>query len=128
MGKNMRYSKGLIVLLGFLGTAVLGSSAWERPDKELGLILKPDLSIGIEDGDGNYIFGKISRITLDGDGNIYVLDYKYRVVWIFNEEGIWLRSIAVPSGQGPQEAMNPNGIAVTPKGTLFINDVLKIIV
>jgi hypothetical protein len=128
MGKNKHFLAGLIVLLVLFGIVTFCNPAWGIDAEELGLILKPDLSIGIEDGDENYIFGDISRISLDGAGNIYVLDYKYRVIRIFNGEGSWIRSIAVPSGQGPQEAMNPNGIAVTSKGTLFINDVLKIIV
>lgn len=34
----------------------------------------------------------------------------------------------MPQGQGPQEATNLSGIAVTPDGTLFVNDTRKVIV
>jgi hypothetical protein len=90
--------------------------------------LKPDLTIGVEDGDENLMFGEIIRIDIDGKGNIYVLDYKFRKIAVFDRDGKLLRTIAVPEGQGPREATNPNGIAVTPAGTLFVNDMRKVIV
>ncbi len=34
----------------------------------------------------------------------------------------------MPAGQGPREATNLSGIAVTPGGTLFVNDMQKVIV
>jgi len=90
--------------------------------------LKPDLTIGVEDGDENLMFGKIIRIDIDGKGNIYVLDYKFRKVVMCGPDGRHLRTIAVPAGQGPREATNLSGIAVTPGGTLFVNDTRKVIV
>jgi hypothetical protein len=90
--------------------------------------LKPDLTIGVEDGDENLMFGSINRIDLDGNGNIYVLDYKFRKIRIFNPEGRPLRTIQVPAGQGPNEAVNLSGIAVAPSGILFVNDTRKVIV
>ena len=123
---------GLIVsVIGFLFMGVIfasGPGNKKLMGQDLGLVLKPDLSIGVEDGEENYIFGNISRLALDEAGNIFVLDYKYRVVRVFDEGGAWLRSTVVPAGQGPREAVNPSGIAVTPGGTLFINDGLKVIV
>jgi hypothetical protein len=114
-----------------LGVAWISVSA-ALPSFSLGqeppVILVPGLAIGVEDGDENLIFGSISRIDLDGKGNIYVLDYKYRAIRIFDGNGGFIRSIAVPAGQGPQEATNLSGIAVTPHGTLFINDMRKVIV
>jgi len=74
------------------------------------------------------MFGNISRVDLDAKGNIYVLDYKFRKIVVFDREGKLLRTIAVPAGQGPREATNLGGIAVTPGGTLFVNDMQKVIV
>ena len=90
--------------------------------------LKQDLSIGVEDGDESLMFGSINRIDLDENGNIYVLDYKFRKIRIFNPEGQSIRAIQVPAGQGPNEAVNLSGIAVTPSGILFVNDTRKVIV
>jgi len=86
------------------------------------IVLKPDLTIGVEDGNENLMFGSISRIDLDGKGNIYILDYKGRKIGVFDSNGQHKRTIPVPAGQGPKEATNLSGIAVTPQGTLYIND------
>jgi hypothetical protein len=90
--------------------------------------LKADLTIGIEDGDESLMFGDISRVDLDAKGNIYILDYKFRKIAVCDRRGQLLRTIAVPAGQGPREATNLSGIAVTPGGTLVINDMQKVIV
>jgi hypothetical protein len=115
----------LVVLLGSAASAV-------RPAPALGqapsVTLKSDLTIGVEDGDENLMFGKIIRVDIDGKGNIYVLDYKFRKVAVFDRDGKLLRTIAVPEGQGPREATNLGGMAVTPGGTLFVNDMRKVIV
>ena len=92
------------------------------------IVLKPDLSIGVEDGNENLMFGSIRRIFLNGRNDIYLLDYKFRKVSVFDQNGQHLRTIKVPAGQGPQEATNLSGIAVTPSGRLFINDMRKVIV
>lgn len=89
--------------------------------------LKPNLTIGVEDGDESLMFGSISRIEIDGKGNIYILDYKFRKIVMCGPDGRHLRTIAVPAGQGPREATNLSGIAVTPGGTLFVNDTRKVI-
>ena len=74
------------------------------------------------------MFGSIIRIGLNGRNDIFLLDYKFRKVGVFDKNGQLLRTIKVPAGQGPQEATNLSGIAVTPGGRLFINDMRKIIV
>jgi len=90
--------------------------------------LEPNLTIGVEDGDEKLMFGHITRVDVDGRGNIYILDYKFRRVSVFDSKGTLMRQIAVPEGQGPREATNLSGIAVTPGGTLFINDMRRVIV
>jgi hypothetical protein len=92
------------------------------------IALQTDLAIGVEDGDENLMLGMISRVDLDGRGNIYILDYKFRKIVVCDAAGRFLRTIAVPAGQGPREATNLSGIAVTPGGTLFVNDRQKVIV
>lgn len=90
--------------------------------------LESNLTIGVEDGDEKLMFGRIVRTDVDSRGNIYVLDGRFRRVSVFDSKGNLLRQIAVPEGQGPREATNLSGIAVTPGGTLFINDMRKVIV
>ncbi|MCK7500716.1 MAG: hypothetical protein MZW92_68770 [Comamonadaceae bacterium] len=74
------------------------------------------------------MFGMIVRVDVDGRGNIYILDYKFSRVGVFDSKGDLLRQIAVPEGQGPRETTGMPGLAVTPGGTLFINDSRKVIV
>ena len=125
----------VLTVLGVLSLAVLFAatgSAARPPATPTGqappVTLKTDLTIGIEDGDENLMLGQISRIDLDAKGNIYILDYKFRKIIVCDRDGKLLRTIAVAAGQGPREATNLNGIAVTPGGTLFINDMQKVIV
>jgi len=119
---------GLLCVLVLSWVVGQSSGNTNSSEQALNLTLEQDLSIGVDDGDENYIFGQITRIALDGAGNIFVLDYKYHVVRVFDKDGAFKRTIDVPSGQGPREATNFNGIAVTPEGTLYINDRFKIIV
>jgi len=122
----LRFLPVVFCIVAFVGAAATRTSpaAWQAP----AVSLKPDLAIGVEDGDENLMFGRITRVDLDGKGNIYVLDYKFRKIAVFDKEGKPLRTIAVPAGQGPREATNLSGIAVTPGGTLFVNDTRKVIV
>jgi hypothetical protein len=92
------------------------------------ITLRPNLTIGVEDGDEKLMFGRIVDVDVDGRGNIYVLDYKFRRISVFDSQGNLSRQIAVPEGQGPREATNLGGMAVTPGGTLFVNDMQKVIV
>jgi len=92
------------------------------------IALKADLAIGVDDGDENLMFGRIVRADVDAAGRVYVLDWKYRKVGVFDGNGRHFRTIPVPEGQGPREATNLSGIAVTPGGTLFVNDMRKVIV
>ncbi len=131
---NKRYSvlAGLVTSC-LMGAIVLGAVWAARPSPSAvgqapPVTLKPDLILGVEDGDENLMFGRIVRVDVDGRGNIYVLDFKFRRISVFDSQGRLIRQIAVPEGQGPKEATNLGGIAVTPGGTLFVNDLQKVIV
>ena len=119
---------GVVCFIGAVGIAAFGSGRSGSAAQAPRVTLKPDLVIGAAEGNENYVLGSISRIDLDGAGNIYILDYKDRLIRIFKNDGSFLRTISVPAGQGPKEASSLSGIAVTPKGTLYVNDVRKVIV
>ena len=126
--RHTGFLTSLLCLVAFLGSAALTGRPSPTAGQAPPATLKPDLTIGVEDGDENLMFGEIIRIDIDGKGNIYVLDYKFRKIAVFEKDGKLLRTIAVPEGQGPREATDLNGIAVTPDGTLFVNDMRKVIV
>jgi len=132
MSKPRLVIKGLVVLylMGIVaGAAIWTTGAWaSAPGQIPQVTLSPNLTIGVEEGDETLMFGMIVRVDVDGRGNIYILDYKFSRVGVFDSEGNLLRQIAVPEGQGPQETTGMPGIAVTPGGTMFINDTQKVIV
>ncbi len=92
------------------------------------LKLKADLTIGIEDGDENLIFASVSRIDLDTDGRIYLLDSKDKMVRIFESSGKFLSAFSIPAGQGPAELTQINAMAVSPNGLIFLNEMRKVVV
>ena len=126
--RHTGFLTSLLCLVAFLGSAASAARPSPAAGQAPSISLKSDLTIGVEDGDENLMFGEIIRIDIDGKGNIYVLDYKFRKIAVFEKDGKLLRTITVPEGQGPREATDLNGIAVTPDGTLFVNDMRKVIV
>lgn len=51
---------------------------------------------------GSDILGGSSLILVANDGRIYYRDYQKRIIHIFNDKGIWLKSFG-PRGEGPGE-------------------------
>ncbi len=92
------------------------------------LRLTADLTIGLEDGDENFIFKSVSRIDLDKEGRIYALDYKDSKVRIFDSSGKFLNVIPIPVGQGPRELSQIAAMAVSPNGLVFLNEMRKVVV
>ena len=90
--------------------------------KSPSIVLQQDLSIGVEEGDENQIFGGIGSICLDSEDNIYLLDYRMWRVQKFDNNGIFLRSFAIQEGQGPSELTFPGELAVSSEGKLFLYD------
>jgi len=48
--------------------------------------LKEDLSIGIDEGDENYMFSYPFDVDSDSHGNIYVLDFTERTIKKMNQD------------------------------------------
>jgi hypothetical protein len=90
--------------------------------------LKADLTIGVDEGDEDLIFGSIARIDLDKDGRIYALDYKDKKVRIFDPNGKVLKVFPIPAGQGPRELSQIGSMAVSPDGLIFLNEMRKVVV
>jgi len=90
--------------------------------KDKKFTLKEDLSIGLDYGDENFMFGGISNINLDAKENIYVLDWKNSRIQKFDSKGNFLNSFIIKKGQGPQEVSSFPRMAVTPEGIIYIMD------
>ena len=92
----------------------------------LKLDLEQDLQIGKEDDD-NYIFGVVSSIQADDEGNIYVCDIKLARVQKYDKNGRFLMTIG-KKGQGPGEYENPFEAFLLPKtSSLYIRSNMRVL-
>jgi len=82
--------------------------------------LQEDLSIGVDVGNENLIFGGISSICFDSEDNIHILDSRMWRIARFDSRGVSLESLAIPEGQGPGEISYPGEMAVSPQGKIFL--------
>ncbi len=72
----------------------------EKAYKEIEFL--EDLSIGVVEGDENYMFNYPVNVDSDSEGNIYVLDYRDCVIKKYGPDGEFIKIIG-GKGQGPGE-------------------------
>ena len=82
--------------------------------------LQMDLSLGVEEGDENLMFGWISSICFDVEDNIHILESRMWRIQKFDSQGTFLKSFPIQDGQGPREISYPGEMAVSPQGIIFI--------
>jgi len=93
------------------------------PGEPSQLILKEDLTIGLKEGQEDYILLQPVDLDVDAQGNIYVLDRKASHIKVYDKNGKFLRTIS-KKGQGPGEVQGPRDIHITPEGEILVNDTL----
>lgn len=71
------------------------------------------------DDEGDVLFGVISAVAVDDDGNVYLLDSQINVVHMFSPQGEFLGEIG-REGEGPGEFRRPEGMFVTGDGNIAI--------
>ena len=123
----------LLIVLGLLAAAgdtrsetaptpeverIYNKEIWKH-DTNSGIDLVADLEIGVEEGDENFVFGRIFDIDVDKSGLIYVLDNAFSRVQVFDAAGAFVRSVGRP-GEGPGDLATPTAIAVHDNGRLFV--------
>jgi len=106
-------------LFFYLGADLTGEPL--RGEKKT-FTLKEDLTIGVDSGDENLMFGSVADIGLDAAGNIFILDWEGKRVQVFDSQGKFLRSIVGKQGQGPEEIAMLGGMAVSPSGMIAVLD------
>jgi sugar lactone lactonase YvrE len=77
--------------------------------------------VGLLEGDANETFGDLRGIEADSAGNIYVLDHQTSEIRAFDPEGRYLRTLT-RKGEGPGELSAANGMLLTDRGTLWVQD------
>jgi len=94
----------------------------EPLNPELQIIFEEDLTIGVEEGDENYMFGSLVVMNTDDEGNFYVTDGDRNTAKKYDSNGKFLRSIGRP-GQGPGEFQNISEVRFNIEGNIYLNDV-----
>jgi hypothetical protein len=82
--------------------------------------LEEDLSLG-DPNDDNYYFPKGAVMTVDDQGNIYVVDMGNARIQKYDRSGRYLQTIG-RKGQGPGEFQFPSHLAFDSEGNLWIQD------
>lgn len=85
------------------------------------LIFKEELSIGVTEGDENYMFGSSVIFNVDDQGNIYATDWESKQIKKFGPDGQHILTFG-RAGQGPGEFQNPGGVRFAKDGALYISE------
>jgi len=80
-----------------------------------------DISIGIEEGDENYMFNYPVDIDSDSEGNIYVLDYQDCIIKKYDPFGKFVAQFG-RKGQGPAEFTNPYSMMISHQDSVYVGD------
>jgi hypothetical protein len=71
------------------------------------------------DEEEEYLFGVLTQIASDEEGNIYLLDAQLNQVLVFSPDGEYLKSIG-REGEGPGEFRRPSDMFVTVDGNVAV--------
>jgi hypothetical protein len=75
--------------------------------------------VGGDDENDKVIFGVLSGVAVDDDGNVYLLDSQLNVIHVYSSSGEFMRTIG-REGEGPGEFRKPHGIFVTGEGKIAV--------
>jgi hypothetical protein len=84
--------------------------------------LRPELRVGVTDGDENYMIGAIDDIAVGANGTMYVLDRSVPAVRVYDAAGKFVKNIG-RRGRGPGEYGYAAGIALAADGNLLLYDI-----
>lgn len=112
--KGKFFKEGDVTVVENRGEGIWGRNIGEK------ILLKENLSLGVEYGDENQIFGWID-VAVDSSQNIYIPDQQNHRILKFDKNGkfIWK---AGREGQGPGEFQYPDRIRITNDGKLAVSD------
>jgi hypothetical protein len=124
-------------LLSACGGGPEGAAAWESVTDTLGdtlvvrtvagsiwdaeMTLVPELSIGVLEGEDEYILGEPGALAVNDEGVIYVLDKQVPVVRTYGADGAHLGDVGREGG-GPGEYRRPEAMNLLPDGRLLVRD------
>ncbi len=83
--------------------------------------LVEELSIGVDAGPSEYMFGSVDALYLTED-HVYVVDSQVPAVRSYDNKGVFVRAFG-KEGQGPGEYTWPEAVAVDEAGRVFVLDI-----
>ena len=89
----------------------------EKPMDEATLELEEMWRRGGDDDE--VLFGVVSQLVEDGEGNVYLLDGQLSEIQVFSPSGEWLRSVG-REGEGPGEFRNGSDMFLGPGNLLSV--------
>lgn len=112
---------GLILLVSlFLTSSLVFAETVQNPEEPpevIRLSLEEEWRRGGEDDE--VLFGVVSQLCRDGEGNVYLLDGQLSEVQVFSSGGDHLRAIG-REGEGPGEFRNASDMFMGPGGNLGV--------
>lgn len=85
------------------------------------LAFAEDLTIGVEEGEADYMLYSPVDIDADPDGNIYILDLKDALIKKYDSQGIFVKDIG-RSGKGPGEFDYPSHLEIDSFNQILVAD------
>jgi hypothetical protein len=106
-------------------TVISNGKIPQPPDKkERTFAFKGDLTIGVREGDENYMFGERVYFNVDEDENIFVTDWDRKRIQKYGPDGKFLLTIG-REGQGPGEFKNAWEPEFDKEGNLYVVDIAQ---
>lgn len=91
----------------------------EKAFKDLAFV--EDLTIGVEEGETDYMLYSPEDIDADPDGNIYILDLRDALIKKYDSEGIFIADIG-RRGAGPGEFDHPSELEIDSFNRIIVAD------
>ena len=83
------------------------------------MVLKKILSIGIDNGDENYILCYPRDVKVDSAGDIYICDIRDDAIKVYDQNGVYVKRFG-SKGKGPGELYGPACIALDENNNLYV--------
>lgn len=129
-----RFVKGGVVIGALcVGISTACGPVDRRPTSGTGaaadtLYVEPTFTVGLEDGDPDYLFGAVTAVAADSEGRVYVGDRIGATVRAYDVSGTFLSQLA-REGEGPGEIYGwPADLTTDSDGRLWVRDGKRITV
>lgn len=82
---------------------------------------REDMTVGVEEGEADYMLYSPVDIDADPDGNVYILDMKDALIKKYDSDGLFIRNIG-RKGKGPGEFDRPIQMEIDSSSRIIVAD------